>query len=664
MINSLKEKIGVNFEKNKVMILVSILIWVVTFAATIYGYRNTLGRESVGTLEYNYVQKLSEDKNVKQIVDTVDGVDSVSVRLELYQKNNSNITIEITGEESGKVYGRKTYKVRNVLGAAYNTIGLTEPLNRKSDKRIIINIYTDDNDDSIGVWCAFNNAFGENTMFVGEEPHDGCVSLRLLYPTDMYKMITVNIAVILAVFITLVILSVMLLDPKKEIIYTLMVIVFGLIFMFVVTPISGPDEEYHYRATLCVSNKMMGRENSEEIEDEYIGYYDTLECNFNIGAAYRTVIEHFDDELEDLTNQPIYNLQRGYVYNYDPCYYPQALFVTIARLFKLNFLKTYYAGRMGSLIFYTICVFIALKKTPVFKDLIGVAALLPINIQQAVCYSMDMWISALSLVIFACFLQWTYQDRKVSKADFIFLFIVEALLAPAKIIYSLFMLMFWLVPKDKFYSNKHRTIALLILMLPMAHQVGRQIFYRIWYTVLSFHKVHAEDTGTSTVHEVNQVFSIKYILGHPMEAVLIVLRTIRHELKAWFAGAIGRYLSGLTLIIPAQLSHCIVAMLAASAMVFEGVELSMKARFVGIGICILIGMLTIAVMLTGWTDVKDEYIQGIQGRYFTPLLPYVFITLNNKKIFIPKKYSNLIVCAELLLMFEIIFYMLSATFIY
>lgn len=662
--NSIIERVKTNFKKNRIIIFVSFLVWVVALAATVYAYRDSLGKESVGNLEYNYVEVLSSDKDLKQIVDTVDGVNSVAVRFEVYKKKSSNVTIEVIGQDSKKVYGSKTLKVRDVLGAAYNTVGLTENLDKKTDKKIIISVKTDDNNNAVGVWCSFNNVFDGNPLSIGNQLRDGSTSLRLLFDSEMFRILTNSIVITSAVFVTLVIILALLIEPKKENIYTLMVLIFGLIFMVVVVPLSAPDEEYHYRASLNVSNKLMNKENPEMIEDEYIGYYDTFECNFNIGAVYRTVIEHFNDEMEDLTNQPMYNLERGYVYYYDYCYYPQAIFITFARLLNLNLIKTYYFGRIGSLLFYVAMVYITLRKAPVFKDLIGIVALLPINIQQAACYSMDMWISVLSLVIFACFLQWTYQDRKVSKADFIFLFVIEALLAPAKMIYSLFVLMFWLVPKDKFYSNKHRIIALLILMIPMGHQVGRQVVLRIWYTILSFSKVHAEDTGTSTVHEVYQVFSIKYILGHPLEAVMIVFRTIKHELKAWFAGAIGRYLSGLTLIIPSQLSHCIVGILVASALVFENINLPVSVRLAGIGVCVLIGMLTLAVMLTGWTDVNDEYIQGIQGRYFTPLMPYVFFALNNKKIYIPKKYSNIIICAESLLMFEIIVYMLSATLIY
>lgn len=659
--NSILNRIKTNFKKNKMIILIFMVIWIAASIITLYGYRNTLGRESLGNLEYNYVEVLNSNKSITQIIDTYDGVDSVSVRLEVYKKNNSTVTIKVIGKDSNELYGEKTMKIKNVIGASFNTVGLSEKLDSKKDSKIAVIVSTDDNNDAIGVWCSFNNVF-DNDMLINGVVKEGSISARVLYQTDMFNGISNTIISLLITFNTLMILYMLLFDAKKEIIYTLMVLFYGLLFIFVLTPLSGPDEEYHYRVSLIISNKFLGKENPNLVEDVFIGYFPNFECNFNVGAAYRDVLENITKPMPDLAGRRIYELNRGYTYLYDFCYYPQVIGITIGRLLNLNFFGIYYLGRLCGVLFYTICVYVSLKKAPILKDLIGVVALLPINLQQSVCYSMDMWICALSLVIFACFLQWMFGKEKISKIDFIFVLAVEALLAPAKIVYSLFILLFWFVPENKFYSKKHKTIVLTLLMLPMAYYVGINIFERIRNNIVA--SIHAEDFGTATTHELNQVYTLKYIITHPIKSFAIVVRTIAKDLKSWFAGAIGRYLSGLTLILPAQIAHCLVILLVIAPLINESQQLSNIAKISSLGVCILIGMLTIAVMLTGCTDVEDEYVQGIQGRYFTPMLPYVFVILNNKYISIPKKYSNLLVLAVLLVLFESVIYMLSATFVY
>ena len=75
-------------------------------------------------------------------------------------------------------------------------------------------------------------------------------------------------------------------------------------------------------------------------------------------------------------------------------------------------------------------------------------------------------------------------------------------------------------------------------------------------------------------------------------------------------------------------------------------------------------------MLISWTEINQEIIadfggpiiQGVQGRYFSPFLPYLFIIPNNSKIRIPKKFDPYILFAFIVLVFEVVVYVLSYTF--
>ena len=73
--------------------------------------------------------------------------------------------------------------------------------------------------------------------------------------------------------------------------------------------------------------------------------------------------------------------------------------------------------------------------------------------------------------------------------------------------------------------------------------------------------------------------------------------------------------------------------------------------------------MTLFGMLVGWTNTDSQMIEGIQGRYFSPLLPYFFAIFNNSKISLPKKFDKYLIFAQILLMFEVIVYILSYTFV-
>ena len=85
----------------------------------------------------------------------------------------------------------------------------------------------------------------------------------------------------------------------------------------------------------------------------------------------------------------------------------------------------------------------------------------------------------------------------------------------------------------------------------------------------------------------------------------------------------------------------------------------------GIGLMVMVGMF-VSWTTTGQEVVKDYggfIIEGIQGRYFCPVLPFFFTIFSNKKIGLPKKSEKFIFLGYLLLIFVIVIYVLSYTFV-
>ena len=86
--------------------------------------------------------------------------------------------------------------------------------------------------------------------------------------------------------------------------------------------------------------------------------------------------------------------------------------------------------------------------------------------------------------------------------------------------------------------------------------------------------------------------------------------------------------------------------------------------------CCFAGLMMVGGMLISWTEVDQEIIedyggpiiQGIQGRYFSPFLPYLFIIINNSRLKISRKCDQYILYAFVVLVFEVVVYVLSYTF--
>ena len=283
-------------------------------------------------------------------------------------------------------------------------------------------------------------------------------------------------------------------------------------------------------------------------------------------------------------------------------------------------------------------------------------------------------------MVISFLIRWMHQDCLIDKKEFLFVFVVNLLLAPVKVVYGLFCFLYWFIPEERFGGKKNKIIATLILIAPTIYQLFAllaPLFFRIFrkiFETLFMREVDAEtllNERPVLYLEGGEVYTFSYVMNHPMEAIGIILRTIRYGLKNWFYASFGRALSGDSLILPTVMVHSLLAIIIIS--IFREGPATGNVLF---RICILIlcgigGMMIVCGMLISWTEIKQEVIeafggpiiQGVQGRYFSPFLPYLFIIPNNDRLKISKKLDPYILFAFILLVFEIVVYVLSYTFI-
>ena len=442
---------------------------------------------------------------------------------------------------------------------------------------------------------------------------------------------------------------------------------------------SVPDETIHYEYSFQLSNKIMGEKDHLVFDEEYQNY-GSFAGHQNISAAYERFIKKINRPLS-LDNK-IVKMNYDIDDSYTICFVPQALGITVARFLNWNMLRTFYLGRLFNLIFYIICVYIAIKKTPVHKVLFGILATMPIFIQQAASFSYDCYINGLTFVIIAFLLKWMNQEEKVDIKEFIFVFIVNMMIAPIKVVYGLFTFLYWFVPEKQYGSKKNKIIGtliitapamyeLIVLLFPLAFRIIRKAFEAVFVNrIIAENNTYSLDL-TSPFKEEGEIYTFSYVTSHPVEMFKMFVRTVRYNLKVWFYGSFGRALSGNSLILPTYLVHATLAILLVSALRDETFKNTIWFRITIILLCIFAGLMMVGGMLVSWTEIEQDVveayggpiIQGIQGRYFSPLLPYLFLILNNKKIKIPKKYDSYIIYTFIILVFEVIVYVLSYTFV-
>ena len=662
----------------KLIVIAMLLLWIDVAVFTLFHYRSSLGKISNGNEAFDEVTELCEGSSVTAIVPVTTNAESVAIKFATYaRKNSGSFLVLVEGADSGHIYAQELVRVTSLQDNAFRTFEFNVKLDEKVDKKIRVTLTSDSSEgQGAGVYSSIAKAFEGSSLEINGEEQDGDLSLRFLsYSKELSLFYHIVIAWVLATF-TFIILYMLVKKPKYEILFTLIAICFGLTFWLIITPMSVPDETIHYEYSLQLSNYMMGAKDHTIIDEEYQNY-GAMAGHLNISAAY----ERFITKI----NRPLHLDNKDSKMNFDIddsykiCFVPQALGITLARLLKWNMLRTFYTGRLFNLIFYVICVYIAIRKTPVYKLLFGILATLPIFMQQAASFSYDCYINGLTFVIISCLLKWMYQEEPIDKKEFIFVFIVNLLIAPIKVVYGLFSFLYWFVPEERFGSKKRKIIGTLIVTGPAMFELTRllgPLIFRILRKI--FEKVFLKEVDAETIPNAvvtphpkeGDMYTFSDVMNHPLEAIELLLRTIRYSLKTWFYGSFGRALSGNTLILPTVMVHSLLALLVIAALRDEPYIYTLGFRIVVLGMCVFAGLMMVGGMLISWTEVDQEIIedyggpiiQGIQGRYFSPFLPYLFPILSNRKIRIPKKLDPYIIYAFILLVFEVIVYVLSYTF--
>lgn len=666
-------RIKENFIKHKVLFIVFIVIWVLLVIGTLSFYKTTFGKEPIGGDTYKYTYELTKDSTYTEIIPIEKNTQAISIKYATYIRNNKgHIYVKIKGIDTDDVYLDTKTNVRFIQDNAYVTYKLNEEIDSSKESSVEITLTSDSEKETCaGVYYSYTNFFKDSKLSINNKDKVGELAVEYLITNNVYSAFSNGIVTFTIILLSLVILIMLVFDPKEEILITTMVLSFGLIFTFIMSPGAIPDENDHYEHSLQISNIMMFKQNNI-IDKEYVNY-DSFGSFVNASHSYNRFMRDIDKALELSGKNHELAPRENYIYKhyYIVYYIPQAIGVTIARLFNMNTLKTYYAGRISNLIFYAICVFIAIKNTPIHKLLFGIISMLPIFIQQAASFSYDGFINGLSLISIAFFLKWYFSDKQISIKDIIIVFIASLALAPAKIVYAFFAVLFVLVPTTRFGSKKKKILILLLIMAPSIFVIldniwaRLSVFFESYLETITVYAKNIKFSDGDTGFEINggYTYSISYVLSHPIKTLTIIFTTVRFWLSTWFYQSLGKALAGVTLILPMTFIRIILILIGASTLTKQKYQINNTIRISFIIICLVVSMFIILGMLFGWTLTTDTMIQGIQGRYFCPLLPYFFSIFNNKKIVLPQKLDKYVLFTYILLMFEVVTYVLSYTFV-
>ena len=470
-------------------------------------------------------------------------------------------------------------------------------------------------------------------------------------------------------------------------IYPFVMLIFGLGYMYVFPAMSAPDEIAHFISAYKISNKMLGKQATvkdghviiraqdlwiEDVDGEYTFDKSKSEEEKVLIPEEGSHGKIISSKLEETSYKVFYGKgdsrsNNTYIsfsgQNYEMAqslhapvntipsvYFLPATGITLARIMGLNSIYLVLFGRMANLILFILFGTLGIYFLPKFKEFIFLVSLLPTTIELAASYSYDavMISSMIFFVSYVFFL--AHEKKEFDIKDLVIVSLIAGLVLPCKMVYFPMLLMLFSIPLYKFKFRgkvdgkiKKENIA---FFLASAVVVLLSWVFAMYLVNRSTVAGYSTSNTSSLEWAGEESYTIGYLLHNKLKAVKLFYNTLLLQLEYYHKTMFGAYLGHADDVVGIPYIGFLVLNIGMIFSVFgeaKEKQLLVKERVLtGISIFFVV-FLVLLSMLIAWTPISSEFIEGVSGRYFIPvMLPLLMICRNNKIVIKDETKRNII----------------------
>lgn len=170
-------------------------------------------------------------------------------------------------------------------------------------------------------------------------------------------------------------------------------------------------------------------------------------------------------------------------------------------------------------------------------------------------------------------------------------------------------------------------------------------------------------TPPSLAETGGEQYTLRFFLTNTGDALGIFKNSFNVYFSTWLTQSIGSSLSTCNLDIPTWIIPAFLAILALSAQNVEGGEVDFPRGFrtALIAICAAVVLTFMMTMFLTWISTNDKIIIGVQGRYFTPVIPLFLVALNNRTMVLKKDIGKPLTMISVLLSARVVLAIIDYT---
>lgn len=400
---------------------------------------------------------------------------------------------------------------------------------------------------------------------------------------------------------------------KIEKLFLLLFIPFAFAMTAVLPPTEAPDEYGHFiRSWLTADGQLLPPyslpENYQFIPGGRMRSLRALRDCFCRGAA----------KMSD--RRGIMEKDIGYMectaVNSRIAYLPQALSIRLVRFFSDDFIVHMYAARIGNLLFAALLMFFAIRMIPCGKFALMGVCLLPMTLQEVASMSIDGGAIGCAMLTVAFVLSRWDSEEALTGRDLALAASLSFGLVSFKFIYMVFVSLLLLLAFRFRKGRRGKTLALVV--------IGFTVIALLAWVSISL--VPLLESGGRVDRVVVGRSSV--LLPDVKGFLACVLRTLPHHAKCWIMCVAGWSLSWFDVDIGTRRTLVLlVSLLALSLWDEDEGGPGRFLRFAFFADFVLVFGLMLGMFYFWWTPTGSPYIEGIQGRYFLPVLPALLLAL-------------------------------------
>lgn len=432
----------------------------------------------------------------------------------------------------------------------------------------------------------------------------------------MTRILAFGIFTVLAVYLFLIFLFTRKNPLKTENLFLMTALPLGAVYFVLFQPWSAPDTMAHFQAVYRISNTVIGNnanngwmisttdsafyENVWRMASSYPDSGSMAGLFNNLGAGSSKDLIVFKDPMDQMEYYTIIS------------YLPMVIGFVIAKLLNLSAAAMLSTGRLLMLAFYITVCYRSVKVTPVGKSVFAAVCLLPMSLMMSSSLSYDAMVIVTTVAFTANVLRLRERsDLKCLIETCVWSFFIGGVKGGGYLYLIVLLIVLW--KKNEKETSIKKIIAVAV----------SGIFAAVFFNML-VPKIKLYQFGS----EGNAKLTTMWGVTHPVEYINMCAAAFLDYADNLLINIGGTVLAWDEFSIQ-NVAIAVLMVTAFVASIFEKDDTALnnkdKAAFI---IGCLIAFCCTPLMLLSWTDANSVRVEGLQGRYFLPVLPLILMILS------------------------------------